>query len=121
MCDNSLVVDWLISGHIIFGGLGFRAIRGGVCVVFAMKEAIGPSRLRSSVSTSSSGVGVMALLCGILLTTNYVSGGVWIGDGVDLLLVAVWPAEFGLRRPDPCSAGLRSVLGFLLGLYLALM
>ena len=27
--DNSLVVSWLISGHPIFGGLGFRAIPMG--------------------------------------------------------------------------------------------
>jgi hypothetical protein len=54
----------------------------------------------------------MALLCGILLATSCVSGGVLVGDGVNLLLVAVWPAEFRLRRSDPCSAGLRSVLGF---------
>jgi hypothetical protein len=45
----------------------------------------------------------------------------WIGDGVDLLLVVLWPAGFGLHRPDPCSAGLRSVLRFPLRLYLALM
>jgi hypothetical protein len=37
MCDNSLVVSWLISGHPIFGGLSFRAIPGGVCTIFAMK------------------------------------------------------------------------------------
>jgi hypothetical protein len=37
MCDNSLVVSWLIYGHPVFGGLGFRAIPGGVCAVFAMK------------------------------------------------------------------------------------
>jgi hypothetical protein len=52
---------------------------------------------------------------------NSVSGGVWIGDGVDLLLVAVWPAGFGLHRPDPCSPRLWSVLGFPLRLYIALM
>jgi hypothetical protein len=121
MCDNLLVVSWLISGHSIFGGLGFRAIPGGVCAVFAMKEEIEPSRLRSSASASSSGVGVAALLCGRLLATNCVSGGVLVGDSVDLLLVAVWLARFGLHRSDPCSAGLRSVLGFLLRLYLALV
>jgi hypothetical protein len=100
MRDNSLVVVWLISGHPIFGGLGFKAIPGGVCVVFAMKKAVEPSRLWSSTSASSSGVGVAALLSGILLTKSYVSGGVWVGDGVDLLLVAVWSESdsFGLTH-----------------------
>jgi hypothetical protein len=45
MRDNSLVVGWLISGHPIFGGLGFRVTPGGVCAVFAMKEAVEPSWL----------------------------------------------------------------------------
>jgi hypothetical protein len=121
MRDNLLIVGWLIPSHPIFGGLGFRAIPGGVCAIFAMKEAVEPSWLWSSASASSSGVGVVALLCGILLATRCVSGGVLVGYGVDLLLVAVWPAGFGLRWPDPCFAGLRSVLGFQLRLYLALM
>jgi hypothetical protein len=34
MCDDSLVVSWLISGHLVFGDLGFRAIPSGVRVVF---------------------------------------------------------------------------------------
>jgi hypothetical protein len=45
MRNNSLVTGWLISGHSIFGGLGFGAIPGGVCVVFTVKKAIEPSRL----------------------------------------------------------------------------
>jgi hypothetical protein len=45
----------------------------------------------------------------------------WVGDGVDLLLVAVLPVGIRLHRPNPCSAGLQSVLGFLLRLYLALV
>jgi hypothetical protein len=121
MCDNSLFVGWLISGHSIFGGLGFRAIHRGVCAVLAMKKVVEPSRLRISTSASSSSAGVVALLCGILLAMSCVSIGVLVGDGVDLLLVAVWLAGFGLRRSDPCSAGLRRVLGVSLRLYLALM
>ena len=50
-----------------------------------------------------------------------VSGGVLVGGGVRLLLVVIFPAGVGLRRPDPCSAGLLSVLGFPLRLYLALV
>jgi hypothetical protein len=106
MRANSLVVGWLIFDHPIFGGLGFKAIPGGVCAIFAIKKAVEPSRLRSSASASPSGVGAAVLLCGILLTSSCVSGGVLVGDGVDSLLVAVWPARFGLRRSDPCSAGL---------------
>jgi hypothetical protein len=37
MCDNLLVVGWLISGHSVLGGLGFRAVLGGVCAVLTMK------------------------------------------------------------------------------------
>jgi hypothetical protein len=64
MHDNLLVVGWLISGHSIFGGLGFRAIPGGVCAVFAVEEAVEPSQLRSPASASSSGVGAATLLWG---------------------------------------------------------
>jgi hypothetical protein len=46
---------------------------------------------------------------------------VLVGDGVYLLLVEVFPTGVGLCRPDPCSAGLRSVLGFPLRFYLALV
>jgi hypothetical protein len=117
--NNSLVVGWLISGHFVFCGLGFEAIPGGMCVVFTVKEAVEPSRLWSSASAS--GVGVVAILCGVLLATSCVSGGVLVGDGVHLLLVVVWPAGFRLRRYDPCSAGLQGVLGFPLRFYLALV
>jgi hypothetical protein len=86
-----------------------------------MKLAVKPSRLLGPASASSSGFGTAVLLCGVLLTTSCFSGGVFVGDGVYLLLVAVLPAEIGLRRPDPCSAGLRSVLGFSLRFYLALV
>jgi hypothetical protein len=43
--DNSLVVSWLISGHPIFGGLGFRAIPSGMCRVFTMEKTLEPSLL----------------------------------------------------------------------------
>jgi hypothetical protein len=86
-----------------------------------MKEAVEPSRQRSSASASSSGVSAAVLLRGILLATSCVFGGVLVGDGVDLLLVEVCPSRFELRRSDPCFAGLRSVLSFPLRLYLALM
>jgi hypothetical protein len=119
MCDNSLVVSWLISGHSIFGGLGLRAIPGGVSAVFAMKQAVKPSRLLGSAS--SSGVGATVLFYGVLLTTSCVSGGVLASDGVHLLLVAVLPTGIGLRRLDPCSIGLRNVLEFPLRFYLALV
>jgi hypothetical protein len=119
--NNSLIVDWLISGHSIFDGLGLGAVPSGMCRVFAMKEAVEPSWLQGSASSSTSGVGAPALLCGVLLVTSYVSGGVLVGDGVHLLLVAVWPVRFGLRQSDPCSARLRGVLRFLLRFYLALV
>jgi hypothetical protein len=54
-----------------------------------MKQVVKPSRLLGPNSASSSGVGDAILLCGVLLTTNYVSGGVLVGYGVYLLLVAV--------------------------------
>jgi hypothetical protein len=54
MCDNSLVVGWLIPGHSIFGGFDFRAIPSGVCAIFAMKEAIKSSWLLVPASASSS-------------------------------------------------------------------
>jgi hypothetical protein len=42
MRDKSLAIGWLSSGHSIFGGLGFRAIPGGVCIVFIVKEVVEP-------------------------------------------------------------------------------
>jgi hypothetical protein len=44
-----------------------------------------------------------------------------VGDGVNLLLVAIVPIGVGLRRLDPSSARLWSVLGFPLRFYLALV
>jgi hypothetical protein len=103
MRDNSLVVGWPIFGHPVFGGLYFRAIPGGVCAVFAMKEAVEPSWLWSLAFVSSSGVGAMALLCGILLTMNYVSG----AGGLAMALTCCW-LRFGL--PDSDFTGLTHVL-----------
>jgi hypothetical protein len=64
--DNSLVVSRLISGHPIFGGLGFRGIPGGMCRGFAMEKIVEPSLLRDSASASASGGSVVALLRGYL-------------------------------------------------------
>ena len=44
-----------------------------------------------------------------------------VGDGVYLLLVSVFPARIGLRRPDLGFVGLQSVLGLPLRFYLALV
>jgi hypothetical protein len=62
MCDNSLVVGWLISSHSVLGGLGFQAVLGGVCAVLAMKQAVKSSRLLGPASASSSHVIVVVLL-----------------------------------------------------------
>jgi hypothetical protein len=114
VCNNSLVVGWLISGHPIFGSLGFRAVPGG--------GAWSLCREKGSRTITVVGLGLclclwvatVALLCGVLLATSSVSSLLLIGDSVHLWLVAVWPAKVGLRRSDPYHAGLRGVLGFLL-------
>jgi hypothetical protein len=64
LCNNPLVVNLLISGHPVFGSLGFRAVPGGVRGVFTLKKAIKPSWLRDSAfaSASASGVAAVALL-----------------------------------------------------------
>jgi hypothetical protein len=103
MCDNSLVVSWLISGHPIFGGLGFRAIPSGVRAVFAMKHSLKPSRLRGSASASSSGFGATVLLCGVLLTTSYVSVGCWLA----MVFTCCW---LWFCLPESDCAGLTHVL-----------
>jgi hypothetical protein len=64
--NNSLVVEWLISGHPVFGGHGFRAVPGGVHGVFIVNKAVEPSRLWGSAFASTSGVGVATLLCEII-------------------------------------------------------
>jgi hypothetical protein len=87
----------------------------------AVKKAVEPSQLQGSASASTSGVGVATLLCGVLLATSCVSSGVLVSDGVHLLLVAVWPAGFGLCQSDLCPTGLQGVLGFPLRFYVALV
>jgi hypothetical protein len=121
VCNNSLVVGWLISSHHVFGGLGFRAVPSGVREVFAVKKAVEPVWLWGSVFASTSGVGVAALLCGVLLATSSVSSLLLVGDSVHFLLVLVWLAGVGLRQSDPCPARLRGVLGFSLRFDLALV
>jgi hypothetical protein len=109
--DDSLVVGWLGSSHSVLGGLGLRAVPGGVCVVFTVKQAVKSSRLLGSASASSS-CAVAAVLKGVLLTASYVSSGMLVGFDVDLLLVAIVPAGVRLHRPNQISARLRMVLGF---------
>jgi hypothetical protein len=118
--DDSLVVGWLFSGHSVLGGLGLRAVPGGVCAVFVVKQAVKSSRLLGSASASSS-CAVAVVLRGVLLTTSYVFGGMLVGYGVHLLLVAIVPAGVRLHRPDPSSARLWRVLGFPLRFDLALV
>jgi hypothetical protein len=35
--DDSVVIGWQGSSHSVLGGLGLRAVPGGVCAVFAVK------------------------------------------------------------------------------------
>jgi hypothetical protein len=90
--ENSLVVSRLISGHPIFGGLGFRAIPGGMCRVFTMEKTVEPSLLWDSPFASTSGVAATTLLRGLLMATSGVSSLLLINNGVHLGLVMVWPA-----------------------------
>ena len=90
--DNSLVVRRLISSHPIFGGLGFKAIPGGMCRVFAMEKTIEHSLLRDSASASTSGVSASVLLRVVLVVMIGVSSLLLISDGVHLGLVTVWSA-----------------------------
>jgi hypothetical protein len=85
--DNSLVVSGLVSGHSVLCGLGFRAVPGGMCRVFAMEKAIEPSLLWASASAS--GVSAVALLRGVFMMTSGVTSLPLIGDVVHLGLVAV--------------------------------
>jgi hypothetical protein len=58
---------------------------------------------------------------GIILTARGLTGGVLVGNVMHLLLTAAVPTGVCLRRSCPSSAGLRRVLGFPLGLVLALV
>jgi hypothetical protein len=55
------------------------------------------------------------------LAARGLTNGVLVGDVVYLLLTAAVPTGVWLRRSRPCSAGLRRVFGFPLGLDLALV
>jgi hypothetical protein len=55
------------------------------------------------------------------LTAGGLTGGVLVGNVMHLLLTAAVPTRVRLQRSCPCSAGLRRVLGFPLGLDLALV
>jgi hypothetical protein len=43
--DNSLVVGWLCSRHLVPGGLCFRAISCSVCAILAVEQAVKSARL----------------------------------------------------------------------------
>jgi hypothetical protein len=91
--DNSLVVSRLVSGHSIFCCLGFRAIPGWMCRVFAMEKTIESSLLRTLASApASSRVSVVALLRRVIMTTSDVLGLLLICDVVHLGLGAVLSA-----------------------------
>jgi hypothetical protein len=100
MCNNLLVVGWLISSHFVFGGLSFGAIPGGMCAVFVVKEIVEPSRLRSLASVS--GVGVTAL-CGYSWRRAVSLVGCWLV----MVFTCCW-LQFGL--PDLDCAGLTHFL-----------
>jgi hypothetical protein len=55
------------------------------------------------------------------LTSRGLAGEVLVGNDMHLLLAAAVPTGVGLRRSCPCSVGLWRVLGFPLGLDLALV
>jgi hypothetical protein len=118
--DNSWVVGWLCPRHPVPGGLRLRAVPRWVRAVFTVKQAVKYARLLrpSSAPTTSA---IAAALGGIILTARGLTGGVLVGNVMHLLLAATVPTGVGLRRSCPCSAGLRRVLGFPLGLDLALV
>jgi hypothetical protein len=64
---------------------------------------------------------VVAALGRIVLAARGLTSMVLVGDVMHLLLTAVVPTGVWLRRSCPRSAGLRRVLGFPLGLDLALV
>jgi hypothetical protein len=120
VCDDSLVVGWLCSGHPVPGGLRFWTISCWVRAVLAMKQTVKSAWLLRSSPASPSGA-ITAALGGIFLTASGFSGWVLIGYVVHLLLtVAVLPGVW-LRRPSPGSTGLRRVLRLPLRFNLSLM
>jgi hypothetical protein len=118
--DNSWVVGWLCPRHPIPGALRLRAVPRWVRAVFAVKQAVKSVWLLRPSSTSTTSA-IAAALGWIILTAWGLAGGVLVGNVMHLLLAATVPTRVGLRRSCPCSVGLRRVLGFPLGLDLALV
>jgi hypothetical protein len=109
VCDDSLVVGRLCSGHPVTGGLRFWTISCWVRAVLAMKQAVESAQLLRLSPASPSGA-ITAALGGIFLTTSGFSGWVLIGYVVHLLLTLAVPFGVWLRGPGPGSVGLRRVL-----------
>jgi hypothetical protein len=118
--DNSWVVGWLRPRHPVPGGLCFRAVPRWVSAVFAVKQAVKSTQLLRPSSAPTTGA-IATALGGIILMARGLTGGVLVGNVMHLLLTAAVPTGVGLRRSCPCSARLRRVLGFPLGLNLALV
>jgi hypothetical protein len=93
---------------------------GGVRAVFAVKQAVKSTGLLCP-SPSSTACAIAAALGGIILTARGLAGGGLIGDVMHLLLIATVTTGVWLWRSCPCASGLWRVLGFPLGLDLALV
>jgi hypothetical protein len=118
--DNSRVVGWLRPRHPVSGGLRFWAVPCRVRAVFVVEQAVKSAwLLRTSPAPTTSSVS--AALGGILLSARSLTSGALVGNVVYLLLTAAVPTGVCLRRPRPCTAGLRRVFGFPLRLDFALM
>jgi hypothetical protein len=117
--DNSWVVGWLRPRHPVPGGLCFRAVPCWVRTVFAMKQTVKSAAALGRIVLTTSYV--VAALGRIVLAARGLTSMVLVGDVMHLLLTAVVPTGVWLRRSCPRSAGLRRVLGFPLGLDLALV
>jgi hypothetical protein len=118
--DNSRVVGWLCLCHPVSSGLRLWAVSCGVHAVFVVEQAVKSVRLlcTSPAPTTSS---VSAALGGILLVARGLASGVLVGDVVYMLMIAAVPTGVCLRRPRPCTAGLRRVFRFPLRLDFALV
>jgi hypothetical protein len=119
--DDPLVVGWLSSRHSVLGCLSLWTVPCWMRAVFAVKQAIEPSRLLCPSSVSSSCAVVAALGAGVFPTMGGLPGWVLIGYGVHLLMIVIVPTGVWLRRSSLGSAGLRRVLGLPLRFNLALM
>jgi hypothetical protein len=90
--DNSLVVSWLVFGHSILCGFGFKAVPRWVCLVFTMEKTVEPSLLRASASAPASGcITVVALLRRVFMTTSSIPSLLLIGNVVHLGLGTILP------------------------------